>query len=158
MAYDINEGFHKFDGEIAQGQKVESARNVAANTINENNWLELTQQRASKGDDAALDALTEWYASEASSKTARDYETERNAHVVDTLMEQYKRNGLNPYWLIDSGSVGSVNYTANSNKYSNSGYLAKTKAEREMWKGASQTMVQMLSAVVSAAFLAYMIL
>lgn len=126
-------------------------------TIDQDNWLDYTKDRAASGDEAAIDTLTDFYASETSAKTAREYETEQNAHIVDTLVEQYKRNGLNPYWLLDSGSVGSVSYTANSNKYSSSGYMSRRKQKEKVNQDIATDIIKVAGLVSSAIMMAFML-
>lgn len=149
----LSQGFAGFSPQ--QSVVPSSASNYEPMT--QDNWLEQTQKRAANGDEAATDMLTDFYASESSAKTAREYETEQNAHIVDTLVEQYKRNGLNPYWLLDSGSVGSVNYTANSNKYSSSGYLSQRKQKEKVNQDIATDVIKVAGLVSSAIMMAIML-
>ena len=116
--------------------------------INENNWKDYLKLRADSGDSAALDYLMNWYMSEESAKTARNWEHERNKNSIPEMVESMKKAGINPYWLDSLG--GAPSYSGSGNKYSSSAFLSQVRANETERKNTITAILSAFGTVVSA--------
>lgn len=107
-------------------------------SMNGDNWLEMLSQAASDGDDAAKQMLMNYFMSEQSQKTARDWQTEQYNTQYQRIVEDLKKAGISPY-VLSAGSTGigspsGVNYTGsqyvseNNNKRTNQVSLSTKNA------------------------------
>lgn len=95
--------------------------------LNDDNWLDVLRAKAQTGDAASMDKYYNYMMSEASAQSAREYETKRNSEAYQTLVNDLKKAGINPYWIDSGFSVPS--YTNNSHSYSDSSYMSARKQD-----------------------------
>lgn len=67
--------------------------------IDSSNWESYLQDRIAQGDDAAIDKLINYYQTEQSAKTARDWTSEREDNAYQRLMADIRKAGISPYIL-----------------------------------------------------------
>ena len=66
------------------------------NNINDQNWLEVLQRDAASGDVSAKEKLLNYYMTEQSHKTARDWTAQREDSAYQRLVEDMKLAGVPP--------------------------------------------------------------
>ena len=64
-----------------------------------NSLLSNLSDRANKGDEAALEKLFNYYSSEASAKTSREWTASREDTAYQRLIADLKKAGISPYIL-----------------------------------------------------------
>lgn len=115
--------------------------------LSSDTWEQYLKARAVKGDDAALDYLLNYYMSEHSAQSARAYESQKNATAYQTLVEDMKKAGLNPYWI---SSLTAPTYTSSSNHYSGSNFLSARRADETENKNDTSALLRGLGIIISA--------
>lgn len=67
-------------------------------------WLGYLNFMASKGDEAALDKLMNYFITESSNQTARDWTAQREDSQIQRFVEDAKKAGFNPMALLNTGA------------------------------------------------------
>lgn len=94
---------------------------------NFDNILSNLEQRANQGDEAAIEKLFNYYASERSEKTARDWTAAREDNQYQRLVADLQKAGISPYIL--SGATPGV---SSASGVSHSG-SSLTSAQTAKW-------------------------
>lgn len=118
---------------------------------NSDNWLSNLQSMANKGDTGALEKLVNYYASEASSKTARDWTSQREDTQYQRLMDDLSKAGISPYVL--SGATPGVS-SSSGKSYSGSEMVSRKNNQNTNLKGILTVLGIIIGATIRAAAIA----
>ena len=120
-----------------------SATELASNPINRDNYVDEMLNRANKGDEAALEWIINYYASEDSAKTARDWTASREDNAYQRLMADFQKAGISPYVL--SGATPGISSSAGKS-YSGSGITSRANnQDSNTTKGVTASLAAMLA-------------
>lgn len=124
-------------------------KSAKATQFNKDNWEEALQTRANYGDEAALDYLLNYWMTEKSAETAREFESKR----YQTLVNDLKKAGINPYWSTD-GAFGAPSFSNTGSSYSGSNYMSARKSRatenNNTLKNSVGNFIPILGTIISA--------
>lgn len=120
----VIEQFHQLQNQNAAANLFFEQNN---SNLNKDNWFEILTKKAQAGDPASLDLFMQYMMNETSLQSAREYETKMNSQRYQTMVEDLKKAGINPYWIQSLGSA--PNYTGSSGSYSGNAYSNSSARE-----------------------------
>lgn len=156
---DYNNTYNYPDGKVYPSQEAiagrtpSSSNNVLSDYIDESNWLGKLQKMAASGDEAALDRLFNYFASESSANIAREWTAGREDNQYQRLVADLKAAGINPYALLQNGATP-ISSSSSGSSYSGSYAVSKSTKEEANKQRWVQIFTSILTAVTVAAIAA----